>query len=142
MAKGKDGSGLIIIIVIVFSLFSAVWSWSKENWHIVVMVFGVFLLFLFLKSLRDRNTHKKWVAFLKEKYQNDQVVNGIVNGSFWEGQTTEMLRDSLGTPDDRDETILKTKTKSTWKYGHKHSNQYRLRIFIENDRVVGWEKKA
>jgi len=142
MAKGKDSSGLVIAVVIVFSIASAIWNWSKENWHIILIILGIFLLLLFLKIIKDRNAQKKWVAFLKDKYQNDKIVSDIVNGLFWEGQTTEMLRDSLGVPDDKDETILKTKTKSTWKYGHKHSNQYKLRIFIENERVIGWEKKA
>ena len=54
----------------------------------------------------------------------------------------EQLLDSIGRPIDRDQRVLKTKTKETWKYHPSGRNRYRLRVMLEDDVVVGWEKKG
>jgi hypothetical protein len=142
MAKKKDQSGFFIGIIIVFALLSAAWQWAKENWPILAAI-GTFILFiLIIRSYKKRKARRQWVNYLKEKYNDNYVVEMILDGKFWRGQTSEMLIDSLGSPADKDSLVLKTKTKTTWKYGHKHSNQYRLRIFLENNVVTGWEQKT
>lgn len=78
---------------------------------------------------------------LMRKYDNAQLVEAIMSRSFWQGQTKDQLVDSLGNPQDIDEKVLKTKTKEIWKYDHLGGNRYGLRITIENDEVVGWDKK-
>lgn len=75
------------------------------------------------------------------KYGNEEIVNNILKKIIWQGETTEQLLDSLGKPVDIDLKTLKTKKKETWKYNHKSGNRFRLRIFIENNVVVGWDKK-
>ena len=41
-----------------------------------------------------------------------------------------------------DNKVLKTKTKDIWKYNRTGTNRYGLRITVENDIVVGWDKKG
>jgi len=76
-----------------------------------------------------------------EKYQDDEIVQSIMNRSFWQGQTSEQLRDSLGNPVDIDEKILKTKKKEIWKYNPQGGNRFGLRITLDDDVVIGWEQK-
>ena len=59
----------------------------------------------------------------------------------WVGATTDMVIAMLGHPDDTDERVLKTKTKTTLKYASTGANRYALRVFVEEDVVVGWEDK-
>jgi hypothetical protein len=60
----------------------------------------------------------------------------------WVGQTEKMLIESRGKPEDMDYKVLKTKIKSTLKYGWLGANRYRLRVFLDDDVVVGWEDKG
>jgi hypothetical protein len=78
---------------------------------------------------------------LPRKYGDEKVVDAIMRQSYWQGQTAEQLRDSLGTPADIDEKVLKTKRKEIWKYHHLGGNRFGLRITLEQEQVVGWEEK-
>ena len=75
------------------------------------------------------------------KYEDQSIVDAILNNEFWIGASDDMLRDSLGEPEDIDREVMKRKTKETWKYGRKRANQYRLRVFVENGVVTSWEQK-
>tara|TARA_Y100000782_G_scaffold36115_1_gene40417 strand:+ start:43681 stop:43917 length:237 start_codon:yes stop_codon:yes gene_type:complete len=75
------------------------------------------------------------------KYHDEKIVNALMDKSFWQGQTAEQLMDSLGKPQDIDQKVLKTKKKEIWKYNHRGSNRYGLRITLDNDIVVGWDQK-
>lgn len=88
------------------------------------------------------NQRQKRLAYLREKYPDEEIVQAVINGYFWQGQTTEQLQDSLGPPVDVDHKLLKTKSKDIWKYHHRGANRYALRITIENGIVVGWDKKS
>ena len=61
---------------------------------------------------------------------------------FWEGQTDEQLRESMGTPVAIDSQVLKTKTKEIWKYHQVRKGQFLLRITLEKGKVVGWESRS
>ena len=76
------------------------------------------------KKRRDR---------LMAKYQDAALVEKLMSHSFWQGQTSDQLRDSLGAPVDIDEKVLKTKRKEVWKYEHEGGNRYRLRIMGTKD---------
>jgi hypothetical protein len=84
---------------------------------------------------------KKRRGYLLDKYGDEDLVNNLMDRKFWQGQTAEQLHDSLGEPDSIDKKVLKSKTKETWKYNEVRKNQFALRIFIEDDIVVGYEKK-
>jgi hypothetical protein len=84
---------------------------------------------------------KKKKARLLEKYNNTNIVNAIMKGEIWQGQTKEMLLDSKGEAEDIDQTVLKNKKKETWKYDKVGSSRYNTKIILENDIVVGWDLK-
>jgi hypothetical protein len=66
----------------------------------------------------------------------------IVRGEIWVGATADMIRESLGSPADKDQKVLKTKSKEIWKYHPAGTNRYKLRVTLENGVVVGWEDKT
>lgn len=105
--------------------------------ELVASLVFVVVAWLFILSY---NKKKRREALLK-KYGDAEVVTLIMNKMFWQGQTQEQLRDSLGRPLDTDEKVLKTKTKVIWKYNRIGKNRYGLRITLENRIVVGWEQK-
>ena len=80
-------------------------------------------------------------AELVTKYGDETIADNIMNQRIFIGETAEMLTDSLGNPAAKDNQVLKTKTKETWKYRPTGRNQYRTRITLENDVVVGWDVK-
>ena len=101
-------------------------------WLILIVSAFIFILYISNKAKRER---------LMKKYNDEELVDKLMSGSFWQGQTKEELTDSLGFPLDVDEKVLKTKIKETWKYKKTGNNRYALKIFIENEIVIGWDKK-
>lgn len=79
---------------------------------------------------------------LYSKYGDYEVVDKLMGGGIWQGQSAEQLTDSLGKPVDVDLKVLKTKSKEIWKYAQTGRGRYALRVTVENDVVVGWDKKA
>jgi hypothetical protein len=88
------------------------------------------------------NKHKERLRYLMDKYQDASVVDKIMSDYIWQRQTSEQLRDSIGAPAAVDNQVLKTKTKEIWKYGHQGGNHFNLRVTVENNQVIGWNKKA
>ena len=86
---------------------------------------------------RSSQTHRKRI--LMAKYADKRIVAAIIDRKVWQGMTREMLIDSRGDPEEKDETIYKTKTKITYKYGRTGKNRFRKRIYIEDGIVVGWK---
>ncbi len=80
-------------------------------------------------------------AELITKYENDaDLVERIVMGFYWRGQTAGQLIDSLGNPADIDARIVKGRRREVWKY-HPDGNRYRLLIALEGESVVDWEER-
>ena len=111
----------------------------------LLKIVGAFIILIALSSIitgwlnrRRRRARKK---YLMQKYGDENTVNLIMNRQLWQGQTGDQLIDSIGLPRDVDSSVLKSKTKETWKYHMIRKNQYRLKIKLENDIVVGWDKK-
>lgn len=80
-------------------------------------------------------------AALTTKYSDKKIVDDIMRGAYWQGQTAEQLLDSLGQPADIDEKVLKTRKREIWKYHQLSANRFGLRITVENDVVAGWDEK-
>lgn len=100
----------------------------------------ILLIFLAIGVLSHYK--KKWKRErLMKKYNNAELVDQLMQGMFWQGQSKEQLIDSIGHPLDIDQKVLKTKTKETWKYNSTGKNRYGLRIILENGLVIGWDKK-
>ncbi len=87
-------------------------------WWVVLAVVAMFVYSYYQNKLkRDR---------LIEKYGDAALVDKLMRRMFWQGQTEEQLRDSLGKPLDIDQKVLKTKTKEIWKYNETGKNRYAL----------------
>lgn len=98
---------------------------------VVVIIIGFIANFL-EKKKRQR---------LMEKYNDEYIVDKLMKKMIWQGQTEEQVIDSIGSPLDVDQKVLKTKIKEIWKYEESGKNRYRLKVTIENGAVVGWDKK-
>lgn len=102
------------------------------GWLIFIVV--VSLVWGVIQNQRKRE-------MLMKKYNNKELVDRLMKGMFWQGQTSDQLHDSLGRPLDIDQKVLKTKKKEVWKYNSTGKNRYALKITLDNDVVVGWDKK-
>ena len=137
--SSKQNEALIIIAVVVGIPLLLISKLVDLIGGQLVIILFVLIVMLFIWLFKHLNKKRK--LRLLEKYQNEQIVDLIMKGNFWEGQTEEQLLDSLGSPQDIDQKVLKTKRKAIWKYQHESGNRYRLRITIENGLVVGWEQR-
>lgn len=108
----------------------------------IVTIIGLIIAFIIMWVLISRYQEKKRREALLVKYGDIEIVEMIMKRMFWQGQTPEQLEDSLGEPVDVDRKVMKTKTKEVWKYNQTGKGRYALRITIENDEVVGWDKKS
>ena len=89
-----------------------------------------------------QSNKKRRLDYLRNKYQNEELVNRINNKKIWQGQTQEQLLDALGEPITIDNKVMKTKTREIWKYHQLPRNSYRLKITVENGLVIGWEERS
>lgn len=82
-------------------------------------------------------------AELMEKYAGDHnLVERIVQGTYWDGQTAGQLKDALGNPPDIAAKVLRKKRQEIWKFHPTGGNRYALWITLEEDLVVRWEEHA
>ena len=89
-----------------------------------------------LLILRKRRQRAAWIAHLRNKYGDEEIVERILRHLYWQGQTAEQLRDSLGAPASVDGGLLKTRKREVWKYHPTGKNRYRLRITLDDDVVA------
>lgn len=143
----RSGWNLKVVIAIGNVLFLlAVTAWaakasgdskvSKFDIPLYIYLFFVCccLLFIRLKEFKRRK-------YLFGKYRDEKLVESLLGGYFWKGQSTDELKDSIGDPIRIERQVLKTKTKEIWKYCEYGVRRYRLRITIEENRVVSWVQK-
>ena len=75
------------------------------------------------------------------RFENEAMVDTILEGRIARGMTAEMVREVWGDPEDLDETVTKTKVKQQMKYGQTGKNRYATRVYVEDGVVTGWEIK-
>ena len=112
-----------------------------ELWIIGGIALIFIVMFFWWSSERERLRLQRLAQRrldLVLKYVDQAVVDNIMNEKVWKGATAEQIVESWGKPADIDRTVFKSKTKETWKYHQVGKNRYRQRVFLENDRVVGW----
>lgn len=137
MTKGQF-SALITLLLVSIPLAVIVKLLEAIGW--VMSLVGVAVAVgLFIWYQHDKK--EKRLSYLRTKYENEEIVQKIIQGCFWQGQSEDQLRDSLGEPADIDYKMLKNKTRNVWKYHHQGSNRFGLRIILENGYVTGWDKK-
>jgi len=96
------------------------------------------MIFLPLCAVIPAYFNRRKKKNLLEKYGDERIVVAIMEKSVWQGMTESMLVDARGRPDELDRSVMKNKTKATFKYGRTGKNRFKTRIFIENGVVVGW----
>ena len=105
------------------------------KWILYIILFITALIFFVYQTNKQKRKR------LMIKYNDENLVQRLMLGQFWQGQTSEQLTDSLGRPNDKSIQVLKSKTKETWKYQKTGTNRYALKIFIEDGIVIGWDQK-
>ena len=142
MAKrtSKADAALISLVVVVgLPIFLVSKLVESVGWVMPIIVVAAIIGFAIWYQ---QGKKKKRLEYLRSKYHNEEIVQKIVGGFIWQGQSEEQLKDSMGDPVAIDRTALKTKTKETWKYHQQGVNRFGLRVKVENGYVVGWDKKA
>jgi hypothetical protein len=81
------------------------------------------------------------LAYLRAKYRDEGIIQALINGQFWQGQTASQLADALGDPHAIDDVQLKSRKREIWKYRPIGVNRYGLRITLDDDLVAGWVEK-
>jgi len=134
-----EGALIVLVIMIGLPIFLVSKVYEMTGWMTpVAILIAVVLLVWFYKYSQKQ----KRLAYLRAKYNDEDVVQKIYAGHVWQGQSEEQLRDSLGKPNAIDNKLLKTMTREIWKYHPSGINRYRLRITVDNGRVAGWDQKA
>lgn len=134
-----ESTAIAILAIIAIPIYAAAKLIEATGWVPIVLVVGAAIAGWFWYQYDKK---KKRLAYLREKYQDEDLVEKIFEGYFWQGQSESQLQDSLGEPEAVDRKVLKTKTKEIWKYNHQGANRYALRITVENGEVIGWDKKT
>jgi cbb3-type cytochrome oxidase subunit 3 len=135
------GTLIMIGVVVGLPIFGIIKFGEAIGWHlfVILIVAGAIGYFLFqrqraknkqaaaeasrLELLRQVEARR---ASLTAKYSDEKLVDAIMRGSYWQGQTAEQLLDSLGAPVDVDEKVLKTKKREIWKYHQLTANRFGL----------------
>ncbi len=78
---------------------------------------------------------------LTEKYGDPEIARRMMKRVLWQGETQEQLLESLGTPEDIDQKILKTKSKEVWKYRPSGKNRFGPKVTLDDGIVVAWDIK-
>ncbi|WP_280570586.1 hypothetical protein [Chromohalobacter sp. 296-RDG] len=134
-----ETKGVFWLAVIGFPIYWIAQMGESVGWiPLTVVVIAAIALYVFYQLAQT----KKRREALMRKYGDENLVDALMNRTFWQGQTGEQLLDSLGKPHDIDQKLLKTKKKEVWKYNHQGFNRYGLRINLDNDQVVGWDQKT
>lgn len=126
-------------IIIGLPIYGITQLGESMGWGLLIgAVIMIIALIIWCQAAQKKKRREELMA----KYNDADLVDKLMDRSFWQGQTSEQLLDSLGNPQDVDEKILKTKKKEIWKYNHQSGNRYRLRITLDNDIIVGWDQKT
>lgn len=112
-----------------------------QGYLIFGAIVAAIILFFYIRAKLNAERIAKRRAYLFAKYNNMEIVDRIMAKKIWQDMTSEMLIDSWGYPEKIDNKVYKTKTKDTYKYNSIGRRQYAQRVFVEDERVVGWDTK-
>ncbi len=108
---------------------------SLRDFGLATLGVAILVAVVCVWAYRRRRRH------LVERYGDPEIARRIMRGILWQGETAEQLRESLGTPADTDQKVLKTKTKEIWKYRPTARNRFGLKVTLDDGIVAGWEQK-
>lgn len=140
MARRKSNfealAGVVVVLAFVVWLARKMSDSVGFGTPIAILVFLV-AGFAWLKY----NQKQKRIAYLRDKYGDEAIVQRILERIPWQGQTAEQLRDSVGSPVSIDNKVMATRKREVWKYKPSGRNRYALRITLDDDVVIGWDQK-
>lgn len=137
MTKAET-QGILWIAIIGLPIYGIMKLGESVGWGSLIMLAALvigLIIWLYISNIKKRR------EMLLNKYQDPKLVEALMARRIWQGQTAEQVLDSLGSPHDVDQKLLKTKKKEVWKYNHQGANRYGLRITLDDDQVVGWDQK-
>jgi len=137
-SSSAEASLIVLAIVVGLPIYLAMKVIDVTGW-IVPLVVIVAIVALVMASQASKR--RKRIEELRRKYPED-IVQRILAGQIWQGQTEGQLIDALGSPAEVDRKVLKTMRREIWKYGRMSARRFRLRIIVENGTVAGWDHKA
>ena len=140
----KESERMFIILVVTGIVWLAIMFTEAFNSGESIIILGImiatiFIIFKFLSWKKSNRLLMEKRQQLMEKYNDEEIVDNIMNQTIWHGETTDQIVDSLGKAEDIDQKSLRTKTKEIWKYGYEGENKYKLNINLKNDVVIGWD---
>ena len=133
-----ESTGIGVFALIALPIAGIAKIFEAVGWIIPVVVLAGAVAFFFWFQ---HGKKQKRLLYLRGKYANEEVVQKIFQGYFWQGQSEAQLLDALGPPVAVDHKLLKTKTRDVWKYRHQGGNRFGLRITVEDGYVTGWDQK-
>ncbi|MDE1963663.1 MAG: hypothetical protein KGI42_07180 [Xanthomonadaceae bacterium] len=137
-SSSAEASLLVLAIVIGLPVYLAMKVIDVTGWVLpVVIVVAIIGLAMASRAKKRR----KRIEALRRKYP-EEIVQRILDGHIWQGQTEEQLIDAIGSPAEVDTKVLKTMHREIWKYGRISAKRFRLRITVENGMVAGWDQKG
>jgi hypothetical protein len=110
--------------------------------ELIGAIVAIALVWMWVSAKLKKKQIAKRRAYLMSKYRDPEIVDRIMSGTMWQGQTEEQLTDALGGPVDVDQRVMKNKVRETWKYHQQGKNRFGLRITLEDGVVVGWDQKG
>lgn len=137
-SSSAEASLLALAVVIGLPIYLATKVIDVTGWVLPVVVVVV-IIGLVIAS--RANKRRKRIEALRRKYP-EEIVQQILGGQIWQGQTEEQLIDAIGSPAEVDTKVLKTMQREIWKYGRISAKRFRLRITVENGMVAGWDQKG
>jgi len=135
--RNTDG-GFVLLVIGGLVLWALSRILDVTGWIVpLAVVLGIVVLMALRKDARKRAR----IAALRARYPED-VVQRILAGHIWQGQSEEQLIETLGQPVEVDHKVLKTVRREVWKYQQTSAQRFALRITVENGYVMGWDKKS
>jgi len=137
-SSSAEASLIVLAIVVGLPIYLAMKVIDVTGWIVPLVVIMAIVALVMASQASKR---RKRIEELRRKYPED-IVQRILAGQIWQGQTEGQLIDALGSPAEVDRKVLKTMRREIWKYGRMSARRFRLRITVENGTVAGWDHKA
>jgi len=137
-SSSAEASLIVLAIVVGLPIYLAMRVIDVTGWIVPLVVIVAIVALVMASQVSKR---RKRIEELRRKYPED-IVQRILAGQIWQGQTEGQLIDALGSPAEVDRKVLKTMRREIWKYGRMSARRFRLRIIVENGTVAGWDHKA
>lgn len=130
------------MIVLALVVLGVGWGISKAMDTVgpVVPVIAIVVVIVAVVGYK-RWQRQKRIEYLLDKYGDEAAVDRIMRRILWQGETAQMLVDSLGNPLNVDRKVMATRKREVWKYNQTGRGRYALRITLDNDVVIEIDQK-